>query len=253
MDLGLTGRVALITGAGSQKGFGKGIAMTLAREGCDIIAADIDLAGAEGTAEAVRALGRKALAIKADITNEADMQNMAKTAVAQFGRIDILVNNAGGSSPPQVFVETTQAKWQRDFDVNLMGVLNCTRAVLPYMVAQKRGDIISISSMAGVTGTPTGTIYAAAKAGVINFTMSLAQEVADLGIKVNCLAPGFGATEFYNQFPAEFRERARKMEAAGKTTTPEDIGVAVAFLASDLSIRLVGQCLHVSGMMSPRK
>lgn len=253
MDLGLKGRIALVTGAGSQKGFGRGTCIALAKEGCDIIAADIDLAGAETTAQEIRGLGGKALAIKADVTSETDMQSMAKAAVAQFGRIDILVNNAGGSTPPQMFADTTREKWQHDFDINLIGTLNCTRAILPYMLAQGRGDIISIASMAGVTGTPTGVAYAAAKAGVINFTQTLAQEVSDAGIKVNCLAPGFGATEFYNQFPAEFRERSKKMEAAGKTTTPQDIGVMVAFLASDLSIRLVGQCLHVSGTMSPRK
>jgi 3-oxoacyl-[acyl-carrier protein] reductase len=248
MDLGLKDKVALVTGTGSQRGFGKGIALVLAKEGCDIIASDIDSEGAEKTAAEVRALGRKAMAIKADVTSIAQVNDMVKAALAQFGRIDILVNNAGGSTPPQPFAETAEAKWERDINLNLKGVLNCTRAVLPQMISSKSGKIVSISSVAGLIGAPTGTIYGAAKAGVIAFTQGLAQEVIESGINVNCIAPGFGATAFYDDFDEEWTKRTKEMEAAGITITPEDIGNTVAFLVSDVSRRFVGQCLRVQGV-----
>jgi 3-oxoacyl-[acyl-carrier protein] reductase len=249
MDLDLKGKVALVTGAGSQIGFGKGIALALAREGCDIVACDIDLEGAKQTAAEVKALGRKAIALKADVTSSAEVNNMVKTALEQFGKIDILVNNAGGSTPPQLFIETTEAKWDKDINLNLKGVMNCTRAVLPQMVERKSGKIISTASTAGISSTPSGTSYSAAKAGVVLFTSSLAMEVAELGINVNCIAPGLGNTDFFKNFGPEWLEFAKKAVAEGKDTTPQDIGNTVAFLASDVSRRIVGQCIRVSGVL----
>jgi len=251
VELGLQDKVALVTGAGSQIGFGKGIALTLAKEGCDIIAADIDLKGAEQTAADVRALGRKAIALKADITSSTEVNDMVKEALEQFGKIDILVNNAGVGTPPKVFVESTEEEWDLGININLRGVMNCTKAVLPQMISRKSGKIVNMSSIAGLGGTRTGTIYGAAKAGVVNFTAGLAQEVAEFGISVNCIAPGLGSTGFHpaSGFPPEYLEMVKKMAAEGKTTTPQDIGNAVAFLVSDVSIKIVGQCLRVSGTM----
>jgi len=252
MDLGLKGKVALVTGAGSQRGFGKGIVMVLAREGCHIVACDKDIEGAEKTAAEVRKLGNKAIAVKADITNSAEVKEMVKKALDEFGRIDILVNNAGGSTPPQTFAQTSEENWAKDIALNLLGMSYCTRAVLPQMIERKSGSIVSISSLGGIIGVNGGTAYGAAKAGVINFTQSLAQETAGLGIRVNCIAPGLGNTAFYDHFPKEFRESfVNKPAAAGKTTTPEDIGNAVAFLVSDVSNRIVGQCLRVAGTSGP--
>jgi 3-oxoacyl-[acyl-carrier protein] reductase len=253
MDLGLKGRVALVTGSGSQRGFGRGIAVTLAEEGCDLIISDVDTAGMGLTAQELRSLGRKVLAVKADVTDRSSVDEMVKNAIKEFGQIDILVNNAGGSTPPQLFAETSLEKWQKDINLNLMGVLNCSRAVVPYMIARKRGDIVSMSSLAGVAGVATGTTYAAAKAGVIAFTQGLAQEVAESGIKVNCLAPAFGFTAFYDKFPNEWAQRGKKMEAEGRTITPRDIGNLVAFLVSDVSLKITGQCIQISGTMPPRK
>ncbi len=247
MDLGLKDKIALVTGAGSQSGFGKGIALVLAKEGCDIVASDVDLEGAEKTASEARSLGRKAIAIKADVTSIAQVNDMVKAALAQFGKIDILVNNAGGATPPQPFAETAETKWDRDINLNLKGVLNCTRAVLPQMISRKSGKIVSIASVAGIIGAVTGTTYGAAKAGVIAFTQGLAQEVVESRINVNCIAPGLGATAFYDNMGPEMIKQAKDMEAAGITITPEDIGNAVAFLVSDVSRRFVGQCLRIQG------
>ena len=250
MDLNLKGKVALVTGAGSQRGFGKGIVMALAREGCDIIACDVDIEGAEKTAAEAQGLGCKAIAIKADVTSEAEVKNMVKEALDKFGKIDILVNNAGGSTPPQSFELSSKENWNKDIDLNLNAVALCTREIVPHMVARKSGSIISISSVGGISGVATGAAYGAAKAGVINFTQSLAQGLADSGISVNCIAPGLGNTAFYDNFPQEFTDNfVKKAAEAGRTTTPEDIGNVVAFLASDVSNRIMGQCLRVSGTM----
>ena len=252
MDLGLNGKVAIVTGAGSRIGFGKGIALTLAKEGCDVVVSDIDLEGAKQTAAEIEALGRKAIAIKVDITNKVDVGQMVEKALSEFGKIDILVNNAGGSTPPQLFAETDMSKWEKDIYLNLIGTMNCTRAVIPHMISRNRGDIVSIASDGGIEGVPTGTSYGAAKAGVINFTVSLAQEVANSGIKVNCIAPAFGATAFYTQFPPQFEKIRQDLTSAKRSVTPEDVGKTVAYLASDASIRIVGQCIRLSNKMSAR-
>ncbi|MFC2070765.1 SDR family NAD(P)-dependent oxidoreductase [Chloroflexota bacterium] len=246
MDLDLKGKVALVTGAGSQKGFGKGIVSVLAKEGCDIIACDVDLKGAEQTASEVTKSGNKALAVKADITNNAEVSEMVKKALGEFGRIDILVNNAGGSTPPCPFAQSTEENWAKDVNLNLMGMSYVTRAVLPQMIERKSGSVISISSLGGISGVSGGTAYAAAKAGVISFTQSLAKETAESGVSVNCIAPQLGNTAFYDQFPAAFTENfIKKAAEAGKVTAPEDIGNAVAFLASNVSNRIMGQCIIV--------
>ncbi len=149
MDLGLGDKVALVTGAGSQIGYGKAIVLMLAHEGCDIVAADIDLAGAEKTAAEVNALGRKAIAVKVDVRNGAEVKQMVDAAIGAFGKIDILVNNAGSSSKLQPFVKMTPEAWQYDIEVNLFGQMNVAHAVLPHMIARKYGRIVNTSGGAG--------------------------------------------------------------------------------------------------------
>ena len=177
MDLGLQGKVALVTGAGSQKGFGKGIALTLAKEGCDIIAADKDFEGVKQTVAEIEALGRRAMAFKTDVSISAEVIEMVSAALAGFGRIDILVNNAGVGSTPKPFIEKTEADWDNDININLKGVLYCTKAVLGQMISRKSGKIINIASGAGLTGLAGRSTYSAAKGGVIAFTKALAKEV----------------------------------------------------------------------------
>jgi 3-oxoacyl-[acyl-carrier protein] reductase len=247
MDLGLKGKVALVTGGGSQIGYGRGIAVTLAKEGCDIIVNDVEIKGAEQTAAEIRALGRRAMAVKADVASSAEVKDMVKAALAEFGRIDILVNNAGASTPPKPFIEKTEADWDADININLRGVLNCTRAVLDQMISRKSGKIINISSNGAKTGGANVAVYCAAKAGVMVFTKSLAAEVATLGINVNSIAPGQGNTGFALQAPPELIEKFLTMIPLGRSTTPQDIGNMVAFLASDVSSDIVGQTFSVDG------
>jgi NAD(P)-dependent dehydrogenase (short-subunit alcohol dehydrogenase family) len=247
MDLGLHSKVALVTGAGSQIGFGKGIAMILAEEGCDIIVSDLDIKGAEQTTAEIKALGRQAMAIKVDVVKSAEVKDMVKTALKQFGRIDILVNNAGASSPPKPFIETTEEEWEFNINTNLWGALNCTKAVIDEMVARKSGKIISIVSSVVKSGGVNNTVYGAAKAGVAVFTKGLAYELAPSGINVNCIAPGPGNTGFARQAPPGFLDFVMTLVPLGKMTTPQDIGNMVAFLASDISSDITGQVFSVDG------
>jgi len=252
MDLGLKDKVALITGAGSQIGFGKGIALTLARAGCDIVANDIDQGGAEKTAAEVEALGRKSMAIKADVTKMAEVKDMVNAVIKKFGRIDILVNNAGRTTMPRPFVETPEKDWEIVINLNIYGVFNCTKAVLPHMLERKSGRIINISSGAGFSGSPRFVAYGASKAAIIAFTKGLSKEVASSGIRVNSIAPGIGDTNFLRtaNFPEGEMERALKMIPSGRTTTPEDVGNMVAYLASNAADNIVGQTFLVDGGMS---
>lgn len=254
MDLGLKGKVALVTGAGSQIGFGKGTVLTLAQEGCDIVATDKDLEGAKQTAAEVEALGRKAIAIKADVTKRTEVNDMVKAALVEFGKIDILVNNAGVSNPMQPFVNSTEADWDLVINVNYKGTLYCTQAVLPQMLERKYGKIINISSSAalpmlviGVPGFVGISTYAGAKAAVLTFSKLLVAEVAPSGINVNIITPTLGDTGFAiaSKATPEFKEWIKEMVAAGQTTTPQDIGNAVAFLASDVSKRVNGEVITV--------
>jgi NAD(P)-dependent dehydrogenase (short-subunit alcohol dehydrogenase family) len=249
MDLGLKGKVALVTGAGSQIGFGKAISLTLAREGCDIIASDIDFEGVKKTAAEVEALGRKAVAVKADVTKKADVKEMVKQALAKFAKIDILVNNAGAILGGGPFVEQEEALWDKELALNLKGCMLCSQAVLPSMIEKKYGKIVNIASDTGKMVWPMVSMYNIAKTGVYKFTRDLARTVVGDGILVNCVSPGWSLDTAFAKVPD--KEAARKRFLAetpiGRGTTPQDIANAVAFFASDVSSDIVGQILSISG------
>ncbi len=230
MDLKLKNKIALVTGAGSQIGYGKNIALTLAEEGCDIIIGDLDLEGAKKTAAEVEAKGRRAMAIKVNVTDRNDVDNMVKLAIEKFGRIDILVNNAGASSKMKLFMEMTKKDWDFDINVNLYGQMNVAQAVIPHMVARKYGRVINTS---GGQGIPTLSTYGAAKGAIVQWTRALAKEVARTGVIVTVYSPGLGATGLTAADP-RMNEMA-KASPIGRLCIPEDIGPLVAFLASDVS------------------
>jgi NAD(P)-dependent dehydrogenase (short-subunit alcohol dehydrogenase family) len=250
MDLGLKGKIALVTGAGSQIGFGKAIVLTLAKDGCDIIVNDINLKGANQTVADVEKLGRKAIAIKADVTKSIEVKEMVKSIHDRFGRIDILVNNAGGCTPPKPFMQTTEEEWEFDINVNLRGVLNCTRAVLTGMIERKYGKIVNLISGAGINGGMLTAVYSAAKGGILAFSMAIAKEVAPLGINVNCVSPGPAITGFAKNAPPGMLENFAKSVPIGRLTEPQDVANSVAFLASDAAADIVGQTLIVTGNVS---
>lgn len=243
MDLRLNDKVALITGAGSQIGYGRAIAVTLAKEGCDTIVADKNFEGARKTAAEVEALGRQAVALKVDVTDRAAVDAMVEAGLKAFGKIDILVNNAGASSSLKPFLEKTRADWDIDINVNLYGQMNVAQAVLPNMIARNYGRIIMVS---GGQGIPNISIYGAAKAGIVAFTHSLAAEVARYGIIVNCIGPGLGETGLTADAPPEFKEINTRNSMLKRLCTPDDVGPAVAFLASDVCSYMAGQYIHLS-------
>jgi len=224
MDLGLKNKVALVTGAGSQIGFGKGIALSLGKEGCDVIVVDIDLEAAKKTATELEALGRNAIALKADITSSEEVNAMVKAGLDKFGRIDILVNNTGRArmSP---FTEATEEDWHINIDSNLKGTWYCCQAVLPQMLERKSGNIISLSSTTAVRGLSQASLYSAANAAVIGMTKALAPEVGFAGINVNVvMVPGMDDVD---------------------SSAPEqqDIANVVVFLASNAASDLTSQTM----------
>jgi NAD(P)-dependent dehydrogenase (short-subunit alcohol dehydrogenase family) len=251
MDLKLNGKIAFVTGTGSQVGFGKGIAEMLAKEGCDVICADIDLPGAEKTAAAVAKLGRKSLALRVDITDRASVDAAAKQALEAFDHVDILVNCAGKASGIRPFVELPPELWDIDINVNLRGTMNMTQALLPQMLARKYGKIVNFSTHAAHQpgGLAGAAVYIAAKSGTVMFSKTLSSEVGKDGININIIAPGPGATNFHRVSGGDpsMAELVDKLAAAGKTTTPQDIANAVAFLVSDVSSKGLGQVVEVAG------
>jgi NAD(P)-dependent dehydrogenase (short-subunit alcohol dehydrogenase family) len=238
MDLQLKDKVAIVTGAGSQIGYGRAISITLAEEGCHIIAADIDLAGAKQTVAQVEALGRKGLAVKMDVTKPAEVAAMVEQAIKKFGKIDILVNNAGASTREQPFMQMTEEDWAFDISVNLFGQIRVARAVLPHMLERKYGRIINTS---GGQGFPMISIYGAAKGGVVQFTKALAREVGDKGIVVNAVGPGLGKTGLTAHAPEGMLAGELKSSMLKRLCQPADVANLVAFLASDKCSYMMGQ------------
>ncbi|MFA5308196.1 MAG: SDR family NAD(P)-dependent oxidoreductase [Dehalococcoidales bacterium] len=251
MELGLKGKIALVTGAGSQIGFGKAIALQLAKEGCDVAIADLDLEGAKATAAAVEKLGRKSIALKADVTSVPEWADMVNKIMEKFGRIDILVNNAGGCTPPKPFLQMTDKDWAFDINVNLTSTRNGTMTVLPLMIKQKSGKIVNITSGAGIHGGMFTAGYAAAKAGIIGFSLGVAKEAAPEGININLVSPGVANTGFAKNAPPGLIENFPKTLPIKRLTTPQDIANAVTFLVSDAASDIVGQVLVVSGGVTP--
>lgn len=256
MDLKLNGKTAIVTGTGSQIGFGRGIALMLAQEGCDVISVDVDLEGAKKTADEVKKLGRKSAAYKVDITKRAQIDEVVKKVLAEFKKIDILVNCAGRASGLRPFVESTEEQWDIDININLKGTMNFTQAVLPHMLERGYGKIVNFSTHAAhqPTGLAGAASYCAAKSGTVMFSKTLAGEVGYKGININIIAPGPGNTNFHRvsgNDPA-MAKIVDTLAKAGKTTTPEDIANAVAFLVSDVSGKLSGQVLEVSSPNPPR-
>jgi len=249
MDLGFKGKVALVTGAGSQIGFGKEIALTLAREGCEAVAVtDINLDDAKLTAEAVKAAGAKSIAVKADVTNRAEVDEMVKQVVAEFGTIDILCNVAGAIMGGGPLETQDPAIWNKEMALNLYGSMHCAAAVIPIMKEKKKGAIVNIGSGSTHMFSHGVSTYAMSKAAVDVFTKQLAFVEAPNNIRVNCVAPGPSPTNFIKAADKQaVVEMLKKQIPLGRATTPQDIAVATAFFASDLTADVSGQVLHVSG------
>lgn len=251
----LDGKVALITGAG--RGIGKGIALRFAAEGADIVVNALqNVTEMEATAAEVRALGREAIAVKADVSRKDEVEAMAKAAIDTFKKIDILVNNAGITRPAPL-TEMSEADWDSVLDVDLKGVFLCTQAVARHMIKEKYGKIINISSTAGFgAANEQRANYGAAKAGVIGLTKITAKALGKYGINVNAIAPGMIMTDIAKagKTPAEYEafvEDRKRVAILGRVGQVEDIAAAALFLASDESSFITAQVISVDGGRLP--
>jgi NAD(P)-dependent dehydrogenase (short-subunit alcohol dehydrogenase family) len=257
MDLGLKGKTAIVTGGASN--IGRGISLVLGAEGANVVIADLDEKQATKTAADIKAAGGKAMAVKTDITKLDNVEAMVKKAIDQYGKVDILVNNAGWDDF-FFFVDTTPEFWEKVIKINYIGMMNCCKAVLRPMIAQKSGSIVSISSDSSRVGGPREAVYSGTKGAINSISKTLARENGRFGIRVNVVSPGatppkqedIGEMSLHYNRPgpaasADAQKELQRLYPLGRVGTPKDMGNAVAFLASDAASFITGQILSVSG------
>ncbi|MBS6028362.1 MAG: 3-oxoacyl-[acyl-carrier-protein] reductase [Negativicoccus succinicivorans] len=244
----MTTKTALVTGA--SRGIGKAVAVALAQAGYDIaINYSSNVSAAEEAAQAVKACGQKAVLVQGDVSQKEEAERIVAETQKEFSHIDVLVNNAGITRDTLVR-RMKEADWDAVLSTNLKGVFLMTQAVIGDMFKQRRGVIINMSSVVGVTGNIGQANYAAAKAGVIGLTKANAKEFAARGIRVNAIAPGFIHTDMTRGLPDKIKESLIKQIPLGAMGEPEDIAAAVRFLASDEAKYITGQVLQVNGGMA---
>ena len=241
---GLKDKVALVTGGAN--GIGKTIVMELAQQGCHVAVADVDLDGAQNVAKEVEGIGRKSIAVKADISNVDDVKSMITKTIEAFEAIHILVNNAG-ITRDNLLMRMKEDEWDSVLRINLKGAFLCTQNVIRPMMKNKFGKIINISSIIGMMGNAGQANYAASKAGLIGFTKSVAKEVASKNIQVNAIAPGFIETEMTHDLPQNVKDLYLANIPAKRAGSPEDVARVVTFLASPGSDYITGQVIRVDG------
>jgi len=249
----LTDRVALVTGGGN--GIGRAACLEFARAGARVAAVDIDLAAAEKTAADIRALGRPALAVQADVSQSAQVRGYVQQTLDQFGRIDCFFNNAGTEGRAAPLAEYDEAVWDRVISVNLKGVFLGLRHVLPVMLAQQRGAIVNTASVAGTVGAPTLAAYSASKHGIIGLTRTAAGEVGKQGVRVNAICPGpintrmvRSLAEMINpQDPDSVAKFNVSRNPMGRYGEPEEVARIVVFLCSDASDYVNGVAWLIDG------
>jgi len=245
-SLALAGKVAIVTGA--SRGLGRAMAVALADAGADVAVASRSKADLEETAQAVEQAGGRALVVTTDVTSYAAFETLVETTVSQLGRIDVLVNNSGVARVKPL-VEWEPDEWRALLDVNLAGVFNGCRAVGPYLIAQRSGKVVNVSSMLAAVGLSGYSIYSATKGAIVSFTRTLGVEWARHGIQVNAIAPGWFSTDM--SAPAfdvpRLAERLLRDIPARRTGRPEEIGPLVVYLASAASDFMTGQTLFLDG------
>lgn len=235
-------KIAIVTGAG--QGIGQAIARKLAVEGATVVATDVNEATAKETAAAI---GGRALGLRADVTDRDSVNAMVDQVMARFGRVDVLVNNAGWDKGER-FVDSEPETWDRIVQINLYGVLNTSKKVLPIMAAQGGGKVVNLGSDAGRVGSSGEAVYSAAKGGVIAFTKAMAREMARDHVNVNCVCPGPTDTPLFASMGGEkLREALTRAIPFRRLGNPDDLANAVAFLASDEASFITGQTVSVSG------
>jgi 3-oxoacyl-[acyl-carrier protein] reductase len=243
--------VVVVCGGGA--GLGKGIALEFAKAGARVVVASVGPINGAATVKEIKEMGGEALFVQTDARRASDVERLVRKTMETFGRIDILVNNVGGLgglTAQTSFLETGEQEWDAIINLNLKTNYLCTRAIVPTMIEQGRGNIINISSLAGTMPWPPVPAYGVTKAGIINLTQSLAQMLAPHGVRVNCIAPGRMDTYLSDGFYKN-QDKAKESRIAsiptGRLGLPEDIGKVAVFLASDAADYITGQTLLVSG------
>lgn len=243
----LNDSVAIVTGSG--RGIGRAIALELALAGAKVV---VNYAGrvdkAEETVELIHEAGGECLAIQADVSQTADVDRLIKTTLDHFGKIDILINNAG-ITRDSLLLRMKEADWDAVLATNLKGVFLCTKAVSKGMLKQRSGVIVNISSVVGLTGNAGQANYAAAKAGIIGFSKSIAKEFAARGIRVNAVAPGYISTDMTETLAEGMHSEVLRAIPLGRLGKPEDVAKVVRFLVSPEASYITGQTLCVDGGM----
>ena len=238
-------KTILITG--SSRGIGRATAVTFAKNGYNVaVNYNKSSEAAESLCSEFEQLGVKAKAFQCDVADKSAVNEMVKQIEADLGQITVLVNNAG-IAEQALFSDITEEMWDRMFGVNVKGAYNCTQAVLPYMIHNKYGRIINVSSMWGISGASCEVHYSASKAALIGFTKALAKEVGMSGITVNCIAPGVLAPEMNGHLSENIIEELKNETPLNRIGTPEDVAEAIFFLASDKASFITGQTLSVDG------
>ena len=243
----LKDKVALVTGGA--RGIGRAIALAFAQEGAHVVIGDVNLEVAQKTAAEIEGLGRKALALKFDVTNFADTGVALNKILDKFSKVDILVNNAG-ITKDALMLRMSQQDWDAVLSVNLGGTFNCIKAVSRLMIKQRSGKIISIASIIGIIGNPGQANYSASKAGIIALTKTAAKELASRNINVNAVAPGFIQTVMTDKLTEEQRKAMLANIPLNRLGVPDDVAQACLFLASSESGYITGQTIVVDGGMS---
>jgi len=243
----LKDKIAIITGGAD--GIGKATAIKFTTEGATAIIWDVQEKKGKTLVEEIKLSGGKAIFFKVDTTNVAQVETAVNAAIEKFGTIDILINNAGITRDAS-FKKMTHEQWQQVIDVNLTGVFNCTKAVVPFMLDSGYGKIVNASSVVGLYGNFGQTNYVATKAGIIGMTKTWAREFGRKGINVNCVAPGFTLTDMVAKMPENVLESMKSKVPLGRLASPEDMANAYLFLCSDEASYINGHTLSVDGGMT---
>lgn len=241
-------KTALVTGG--SRGIGRAVAVELAKLGANVAInfSSNNKAAAEVALEVI-ALGRKAVTYQADIASSMQVKEMVEAVVADFGGIDILINNAGVTRDG-LLLQMSEENWDLVLNTNLKGAFNCLQAVSKYMIKQRHGVIVNISSIIGITGNPGQINYAAAKAGLLGLTKTAAKELAKRNIRVNAVAPGFIVSDMTAKLPEKLKEAVKQNVPLGRLGQPEEVAKLVVFLASDAASYITGQTVVIDGGLS---